>query len=413
MSFSCKVGSFTVPAATGNQATTGVGFQPTAVIFFALRRSADGKSSNASENEDMVGTLLGFGAAGPTFGSVACGSDFTSGGLASQSACIFATEPSIAPTPIFAANFVSLDADGFTVNWTTVKPTAYVINYLALGGDLTNAKVVSFTGPNGGATGSQAVTGVGFQPDAVLFAYASNNSVNLSGGVGMASSSSAMAAASAEFTSATNRYQRIDKCIVAFDATTVLRQATLTSFDSDGLTLNWDAASGSDVLTVRALCLKGGQFKVFSDTQKTSTGTQAKTGIGFQPTGILVSSTQKTAGTTLDTTDIARQLGAASSTTARASIANADNNNGCADLTRTKVIEYIDDDGTPTTFAAADLSSFDADGYTLNWTTADATARQFFGMAFGSAGGGAPADTQEWRGCLPVDRRRDDRNIGY
>ena len=32
----------------------------------------------------------------------------------------------------------------------------------------------------------------------------------------------------------------------------------------------------------------------------------------------------------------------------------------------------------------ADLSSFDSDGYTLNWSTADATAREFVALAVGS-----------------------------
>ena len=37
-----------------------------------------------------------------------------------------------------------------------------------------------------------------------------------------------------------------------------------------------------------------------------------------------------------------------------------------------------------TTDAEADLSSFDPDGYTLNWTTADAVAREFIGLSMGS-----------------------------
>jgi hypothetical protein len=45
-----------------------------------------------------------------------------------------------------------------------------------------------------------------------------------------------------------------------------------------------------------------------------------------------------------------------------------------------------------TTDAEADLNSFDADGFTLNWSTADATAREFIYLAFGSDAG-APAAT--------------------
>jgi hypothetical protein len=36
---------------------------------------------------------------------------------------------------------VSLDADGFTLNWTTAPTGAYLVEYLALGGSGMQAKV--------------------------------------------------------------------------------------------------------------------------------------------------------------------------------------------------------------------------------------------------------------------------------
>jgi hypothetical protein len=41
--------------------------------------------------------------------------------------------------------------------------------------------------------------------------------------------------------------------------------------------------------------------------------------------------------------------------------------------------------------AAADIQSLDSDGFTLDWTTVDATAREFFYVAIG-ASAAAPAD---------------------
>ena len=45
----------------------------------------------------------------------------------------------------------------------------------------------------------------------------------------------------------------------------------------------------------------------------------------------------------------------------------------------------ISDGGTPTRLALADFTSQNADGFTLNWTTADATARQNFYLAVGDS----------------------------
>jgi hypothetical protein len=47
---------------------------------------------------------------------------------------------------------------------------------------------------------------------------------------------------------------------------------------------------------------------------------------------------------------------------------------------------------SPTTNAEAALSSFDADGFTLNWTTADSTARVFGYVAFGDNPGSHASD---------------------
>jgi hypothetical protein len=48
----------------------------------------------------------------------------------------------------------------------------------------------------------------------------------------------------------------------------------------------------------------------------------------------------------------------------------------------TKVLRHATNPSTVD--AEADLNSFDADGYTLGWTTADATAREFVAVSMGS-----------------------------
>jgi hypothetical protein len=168
MALSCFVGSLTVPAATGNQAITGVGFQPSAVLFFGNRQASDAASSNGGSNAAM-NHFVGVATSSTARGVVECNDDFSAGGLVSTptaTQCI--RQRSSAGTLLFAADFVSMDADGFTVNFATANATAYVINFIALGGsDLTNVAVKSWTTPT--ATGNQSQTGVGFQPDALVF----------------------------------------------------------------------------------------------------------------------------------------------------------------------------------------------------------------------------------------------------
>jgi hypothetical protein len=50
-----------------------------------------------------------------------------------------------------------------------------------------------------------------------------------------------------------------------------------------------------------------------------------------------------------------------------------------------KIIEFADVDVPAATEAEADLKSFDSDGYTLDWTKADAVAREFVYLALGVA----------------------------
>jgi len=52
-------------------------------------------------------------------------------------------------------------------------------------------------------------------------------------------------------------------------------------------------------------------------------------------------------------------------------------------LDRTKLIKLMTEGASPAVNAAADHVSFDSDGETINWTTADATARQILVLWIG------------------------------
>lgn len=121
-----KSGSITPNSGTGNQAITGVGFQPSMVMFLA-----------------QTGTTIGVGAAVSSTARFACtlsattAATMTSTNLASRmqdaTKCIEVLTTGGSTTVLSAADFVTLDAGGFTINWTTASATPTIF-YLALAG---------------------------------------------------------------------------------------------------------------------------------------------------------------------------------------------------------------------------------------------------------------------------------------
>jgi hypothetical protein len=391
MSLSVKVGTITAKTTTGNQAYTGVGFQPKALIFYATLETADGYAAN---------TIIGVGFAVSTsqrFYISEVSQDAVAGATNSQKAHdalaigLMAAGGAVA----IAADLVSMDADGFTLNWTTANGSAIVINYLAIGGsDVTNVFAGRYT-TIAGAT--QAVTGVGFTPDLVLcvgndattWPLTGSNHGKMSIGAFTASAQGATTVrdnGNATTNSDAAVYQRTTKSYVGLSSTaaTVLQEFDRASMDADGFTLNSPTVNvGAHFLY---LAIKGGRFWVGNETQKTSTGTKAKTGVGFRPKGLLTFGVNAAASATVNAGG-KLSVGASDGTTSRSAWAEAQSGVPTReDNSATAAVAVRHATGPSTTNAEASLSSFDADGFTLNWTTADATAREFLAVAFGDLG---------------------------
>lgn len=394
MGLATKAGSFALNATTGNQSITGLGFQPKAIIFFGNNLTSDTNAANAT-------FLLGF-ATSPTsratqgivgFNGSTPNTDASKG--ISGTKCLSMNNSS--DTVILDADLVSMDADGFTINITTTNGTAYILNYLALGGtDLTNATVLGFDTKT--SAGNQAYTGAGFQPDALFLMSSSASTTPASSnsgllGIGFGTGATARAANSIRIGAAVvlqinEKTQLTNKILNETSGGATFLSADLVSLDADGFTLNYTTASA----TARkswALCLKGGKYKVGSFNQATSTGNQATTGVGFQPTGLLLTS-QNAATSASIISDNKLSVGAATSSSARFALWEGDQNGvipqvSHSDLSRTAVMRMMSHGATPTLDAAADFVSLDSDGFTLNWGTADATAREILYLAFGSS----------------------------
>lgn len=383
MALQVKTGSFALPTTTNASfPVTGVGFKPKAVIFSIVPETAD-------INDVNVSSSLAFGVGISSSSRASVGR--------SQSAATVATRQDntriialiSGSTLIYDIDLVSLDNDGFTINVAgAVGATAYIVNYTALGGnDLKNAALIELTSPAG--TGNQATTGVGFKPDAImvfsggLTTTGSTDTTHARMGIGFGTSALQRGTSS---TVDISRYENTSNILTLISTgSTKSVEADLISTDSDGFTLNFTTVTSG--VRIWALCLQGGQYSVGSDTQKTSTGTKANTTTGFIPTGLLVTSVGNTAGAAIDTANGIILFGGASGTTARGYnwIGEQTASVQSRALNRASIIaSFVPSNTTLTATSVADLSSFDSSGFTLNWTTADATAREFIFLTMGN-----------------------------
>jgi hypothetical protein len=429
-----KVSTFYAPGATtGNQSVTGVGFRPKAVIFFWASRNSPGFASSAA-----VG--YGFATGAGSERAVNYLSDDNLAPNANNASrwqwtnrCVVVTNTSASGATYHEATFVSMDADGFTLNWTKASiASAWIIHYMALGGpDITNATVGSFT-PTAG-TGSQSVSALGFQPEFLMFMSIDSNAVGSKvathGKVSLGFAADGTSITQAAITAATKGLsanavtsgaESNDSAIVekSDDTAAVTFEGAVTSFDATGFTidkLTHDAVDGPQT-TVHYLALRGGRYKVGWLTRPGTDGAQtiAYPGVGFTPKGLLFFSWSHL-GSVLDPigdSEARISFSAADSTFSGAPYrpnqravffhdktdipSNGDymlvrqGVSGSGPTSNGKLVylaqagdcspRFSDPAGTDqcssTTarlLADADVASYDSDGFTLNWTTNDVT----------------------------------------
>lgn len=398
MALSTKAGQFTTPSSTGNNSITGLGFQPELVFFFGNDNTSD------TWLDDYV---FYFGVAGDS-SNQACIEVFSDDGVTTSNVASRYDKANcfgsinVAATSQTRGAFVSMDADGFTINWTTASATQRKVNYIALGGDITGVKIQRFDQKT--SSGSQSVTGVGFEPDMVMIFQSrvtTNNppsgaSVNSFPRLGFATSSSAEGYVANRIRdglatgSDTARAQKIDAVTGHIQSTTetISNEAEFTSMDADGFTLNWTTVDGS-AYRMLYVAVAGGQWYSGNFARSGSTGDQSVTGVGFQPTGLLLA--HNSLGTTGAVAHARLHVGATDGTNEYTvfagdedALSTTDNIN---DLDSTKMLKSMTE-GTPSTEWTADIVSLDSDGFTLNAATSDADTEEILYLAFGSNAGG-------------------------
>lgn len=379
-----KAQAFTAPNATGNQAYTGIGFQPEIVI------AAGGGTAVNSSN--TVARML-FSAA-KSSSSRANAAFYSRNSIATSETShdlrtdYFMAVPagSGSDANVDVAEFVTMDADGYTLNWPSNLNGQSYPSLAVRGG---SSKIGSLDLNT--STGNQAVTGVGFRPNVVILWTSAQNTTEggaaegyFSIGAGVSPSkrcSYAWRDRDNLADSDAERYSTSSNIYTEISAGAVTAQADLVSLDSDGFTINVTTAPAA-ARRILYLAIGGVSADIGGFTSKTTTGNQAYTGVGFQPTALIMFANDNTVAQLDAVTagaEIAIGFATSSGSQGAASASAQDNaaNMGTSRHARNDIcIETVTPSATFTLITQAALVSMDADGFTLNWSTASATARQ-------------------------------------
>jgi hypothetical protein len=406
MSLQIKAGSFVRSPTNVSQSVSGVGFTPKALIFITVMDQAEVTWAGGS-----LGTGIAFVAAGPTYATANEGSQDSattqSGGvnMATAAATIACNASGTASQ---TCTLTSFDVDGFTILWTAGDGTNRIIGYIAIGGGpevVVNVHQIS----EPTVTGNKVKTGVGFRPDVVLFA----GTIETLTAVGAATTRSGFrfgmmdrdghqyALSNSHETSAgvantdCERAADTASCYLGTYVNTVRSKASFVSMDADGYTINFTTAPATagliSVIAIGGVNARVGSFLKTTNPVIVGQVNQPIAGVGFQPKCLLLAGPQYNGslGGTI-TPDRKLGIGVASSSSSRCAQAITDGDNIATSISKrytdsTKVYVKVDNNSaTPTIEAAADLGSFDSDGFTLAWTINDiGTAPQIGYLAIG------------------------------
>lgn len=261
--------------------------------------------------------------------------------------------------------------------------------------------VGSFASPSG--TGTQAITGVGFQPKAVVFWNSFITAFNVVGGTYASDSigfddgtdAGGQAFCQAAFLSGnnTNNVWSDDRSLLLVNNNAInflMLAGYIQSMDADGFTINWDFYAGAVGFQWCFWAIGGSDVsgKVLFVNSRATPGTQATTGVGFQPKALMTNYRAGVRGGTLFGYDGAPNVGVAASSSLQAVSLGYMK----APLTTTISKRYQDttnclgyNDGVSAAVRAA-LTSFDADGFTLTYATSQPTTNYACCLALGGAG---------------------------
>lgn len=394
-------GTFSAATATGNQTISGIvdesaaSFTPKAVLIW----STFGSSAAFADGWTF---FIGLTDGTTTLSTCTAASD----NVAAQRANTLRSTSLVRVVNSAGTNqrvgaFSSFGSGQFVINWTTVTGTAEIFHYIAFGGSDLNVNSSDLIMDDASTVGRATVAISAFNGLIGLTAFGSPSSGGTGTGMGWYVSKSDGSFDQGVATpyirdnvnpSACYRYQRINQYKAIFQNGTAGTLFTAAARDvyGDAFSANGTSANVfNQVLGFGGIAMAAG-----NGLQPTATGTQAISGLGFSPKGVIIISVGNTASTTV-ANDAKLSIGAADRTRqghAVSASTHAVTPSVCVTNEDTShVISCITANATAassTTEAQASIQSIDADGFTLNWNAADATQRQYLWLAFGDAAGG-------------------------
>lgn len=269
---------------------------------------------------------------------------------------------------------------------------------LSLGG----TQLRSFGGSfNLGAPGTITVTGVGFQPQVLLFLWQKAPTYNVGtfdyAGAGFGFGAASSSSAANQFShfqksdylggagSSAGSVHQNDYCIVThYDSATINARCQLASLDPDGFTLTQTGNADSRLIGFLALSDAGGQFHVGQGTQRTTLGTQSFTAPGFTPDILMFGHGNVNTSGTVYNGFGGWHIGACDVDSQASMISGYWFGNRLA----ASAVSWATGLGAPVVAGEAVLSSLDTNGFTLNYTTTDGVARPFGYIAMKPGSGG-------------------------
>ncbi len=401
-----KTGLFNTGSGTADIVVSGLGFDPTLVFFIWCGINSGGDSSSGGRG------IFGFGwchgTATDDQGSM-CGRQ-EDGVTASDADTLFGpghcvSMPTNANSIDGLLSLKSFDTGGFTLQVDQTFDDQTLDCYYIACDDIAASDLSSgqWRGVVNGP-GLESVTGVGFQPTALMtFGTVGGlvgapqaiatlyQDIGASDGANnwvIAHNTRQDATAGAEQFSYSNAFHGI---LRTGSTGTPSVRAVIDSFDADGFTYDMNDTNGSPMEKHQYLCFNHAQVVPGNFTTRTDTTQFSVTGVGFQPTAVLFFTHGKAASAN-GTKQLEQRMsyGFAASPTDRRAVTIFSNDVATTQVWRAQASDccLLMGSAAETVDAKMDLVSMDADGFTLVMDDAD-TVESFVGyLAIGGPGGG-------------------------
>lgn len=378
------------PGATGTQDYTSpllAGVTPKAVVIMGSMAPV-----STSDATGIVRTL-GFAVNGGNTNCFAARSDDNLGSTNSNSRfeTSFVIGDDVSGTNIGRATLSAWISGGIRLNWTVVHATPHQFYAIVFGG----ADVSAYTDVLnlGTSTSLVDVTAPNFAPDLVLFASShTDNNGAASTRTGHMAFCMGAATATAQRSTAWGEDDFVTSggfpamyystaygwCMVNRTTGALAYGLTISAFDSQGFSFTPSGTPSSQRFGYLALRLGGLAVNIGDFTAKLTTGSQVHTGLGFRPQALLTVGMAMTAQDT-GVVNVATAAGIGIGfSDVNGSGANSTRINFNADPTDTSQVAFASallmPSDTTAQASEASLTSFDTDGFTLNYSAVSGNA---------------------------------------